>query len=46
MSVVHITEGQYYRGYFYKECMGIFPGASKLSVLVREVFVRRGLTVF
>ena len=23
MSVVRIIEGPYYRGYFYKECMGI-----------------------
>ena len=28
-------EGPYYRGYFYKECMGIFPGPSELSVLER-----------
>ena len=25
----------YYRGYFYKECMGIFPDPSELSVLER-----------
>ena len=35
MSVVRIIEGPYYRGYFYKECMGIFPGPSELSVLER-----------
>ena len=23
----------YYRDYFYKECIGIFPGPSELSVL-------------
>ena len=32
-AVVRIIEGPYYRGYFYKECMGIFPGPSELSVL-------------
>ena len=42
-SVVRITEGPYYRDYFYKECMGIFPGPSELSI--REVPVRRGSTV-
>ena len=35
VSVVCIIEGPYYRGYFYKECMGIFPGPSELSVLER-----------
>ena len=35
MSVVHIIEGPYCGGYFYKECMGIFPGPNELSVLVR-----------
>ena len=35
VSVVRIIEGPYYRGYFYKECMGIFPGPSELSVLER-----------
>ena len=50
MSVVRIIEGPYYRGYFYKECTGIFPGPSELSVLERcpynrEVSVRRGSTV-
>ena len=35
VSIVHIMEGPYYRGYFYKECMGIFPGPSELSVLER-----------
>ena len=25
----------YYRGYFYKECVGIFPGPSELFVLER-----------
>ena len=25
----------YYRGYFYKECMGIFSGPNELSVLER-----------
>ena len=33
MSVVRIIEGPYYRGYFYKEYMGTFPGPSELSVL-------------
>ena len=33
MSVVRIIEGPYYRGYFYKESMGIFPGPSELSIL-------------
>ena len=33
VSVVRIIEGSYYRGYFYKEYMGIFPGPSELSVL-------------
>ena len=50
MSVVCIIEGPYYRGYFYKECMDIFPEPSELSVLGRcpyysEVSVRRGSTV-
>ena len=35
VSVVRIIEGPYYRGYFYKECMGIFPGPNELSVLER-----------
>ena len=35
VSVVRIIEGPYYRGYFYIECMGIFPGPSELSVLER-----------
>jgi len=33
VSVVRIIESPYYRGYFYTECMGIFPGPSELSVL-------------
>ena len=32
VSVVRIIEGPYYRGYFHKECMGIFPGPSEQSV--------------
>ena len=32
---VCIIEGPYYGGYFYKECMGIFPAPSELSVLER-----------
>ena len=35
VSVVRIIEGPYYGRYFYKECMGIFPGPSELSVLER-----------
>ena len=35
MSVVRIIEGPYYRGYFYNECMGIFPRPSELSILER-----------
>ena len=42
MSVVRIIEGPYYRGYFYKEYMGIFPGPSELSVLES---LRRASTV-
>ena len=50
VSVVRIREGPYCRGYFYKECTGIFPRPSELSVLERcpynrEVSVRRGSTV-
>ena len=30
-----IIEGPYHGGYFYKECIGIFPGPSELSVLER-----------
>ena len=50
-SVVRIIEGPYHRGYFYKECMGIFPkpsefGPYKRGVRIREVSVRRGSTVF
>ena len=40
MSVVHIIEGPYYRGYFYKECMGIFQGPSELYVLERCPYYR------
>ena len=29
---------RHYRGYFYKECMGIFPGTSELSVLERRPY--------
>lgn len=35
VSVVGIIEGPYYRGYFYKEYMGIFQGPNELSVLKR-----------
>ena len=45
MSVVLIIEGPYYRGYFYKEMYGHFPG-TKWTVRNREVSVRRGSTVF
>ena len=44
VSVVRIIEGLYYRGYFYKECVGIFPGPRELSVSDRGVRVR-GSTV-
>ena len=36
VSVVRTIEDPYYRGYFYKEYMGIFPGPSELSVLKRS----------
>ena len=35
MPVVRVIEGLFYRGYFYKECMGIFVGPSELSILER-----------
>ena len=35
MSIFHFIESPYYGGYFYKECMGIFPGHSELSLLQR-----------
>ena len=35
VSVVRIIEDPYYRGYFYKDNMGIFQGPSELSVLKR-----------
>ena len=40
VSIVRIIEGPYYRGYFYKECMGTLPGPSKLSVLEVSILKR------
>ena len=31
-------DSPYYKGYFYKECMGIFPGPSELSILERRPY--------
>ena len=33
VSVVRIREGPYYRGFLYREYMGILPGPRELSVL-------------
>ena len=40
-SVVRVREGQpYYRGFLYKEYMGILPGPRELSVIERCPYYR------
>ena len=40
MSVVRIREGPYYRGFFFREYMGILPGPRELSVMEVSVLER------